>query len=223
MKLREPTDEEKRSLKGENNVEALLHALDQRLATKTTVIVVGRASYEVGDKAFTKQLKALLSEEERIDEKTGKVFLTDDIDCFHTDEAQVLVDEAHPNSYLAKMANCYIHALNEQTLILPTGWQERLQTIPSELERLELKRLAPLDFLICKGAAGRLKDIKFLHAFCQVMKIEKDHVQQKVGETLANKPARLFLDTSAQQYLKMLAGRLFSTPAVSNPPPTGIS
>ena len=80
-----------------------------------------------------------------------------------------------------------------------------------------------MDFLLFQGAAGRLKDIKFLHAFCQVMKIDKDQVQQKVGETLANKPARLFLDTSAQQYLKMLAGRLFSTPALPNPPPTGIT
>ncbi len=201
-------------------MEALLHALDERMTQKTTAILVGRASYEIGDKDFTKELKALLSEEERMNEKTGKIFLTDDIGCFHTDASQALVDEAHPNSYLARMADCYVHALNEQTLILPVGWRERLQPVPYKLGNLESKRLAPLDFIICKGAAGRPKDIKFLQAFCQALNIDQGQVRQKVEETLAKKPARLFLDTSAQRYLKMLPGRLFPAPIVSNPPPS---
>jgi hypothetical protein len=27
------------------------------------------------------------------------------------------------------MAKCYVHALNEQTLVLPIGWKDRLQDI----------------------------------------------------------------------------------------------
>ncbi len=215
MKLKVPTEQEKRALRGDNNVEALLYALDQRMAEKTSVIIVGRASYEVGDKEFTQKLKTLLGEEERISEISGKVFLTDDIDCFHTDAAQAVVDAAYQNSYLAKMADCYVHALNEQTLILPIGWQERLKPVPGNYENLELKRLDPLDFVICKGAAGRPKDAKFLQAFCKALNIDREQVQRKINETLARKPARLFLDTSAQKYLVMLPNKIFPPAAIA--------
>jgi hypothetical protein len=223
MKFKEPSNEEKRALKGENNVEALLYALDQRLTEKTTVILVGRASYEIGDKAFTNKLRALLGEEERIDEKTLKVFLTDDIDCFHTDAAQAIIDAAYPQSYLAKLANCYVHALNEQTLVLPVGWKERLVAAPCEFQNLQIKRLDPMDFLMCKGAAGRPKDIKFLQAFCQALNIDEGQVRKKVAETLAKPTAKLLLDTSSQKYLKMLPGRLFPPPPIPTTPPIDIS
>ncbi len=42
MKLQKPTTQEKRALKGETNVAALLNALDQRVTEKATLIIVGR-------------------------------------------------------------------------------------------------------------------------------------------------------------------------------------
>ncbi len=98
MNVKVPTLEEKRALAGSTNVEALLLALDARLTEKAQVILVGRASYEVGDKDMTKKLKALLNEEERLDERTGKIRLTDDVDCFHTEQAQGIIDMGHLNS-----------------------------------------------------------------------------------------------------------------------------
>jgi hypothetical protein len=218
FKFREPSDEEKRALKGENNVEALLYALDQRMTEQTPVIIVGRASYEIGDKEFTNKLRSLLGEQERINEKTRKVFLTDDIDCFHTDAAQAIVDAAYPNSYLAKLANCYVHALNEQTLVLPAGWKDRLKPVPCGFQNLQIKRLDPMDFLMCKGAAGRTKDIQFLQAFCHALNIEPHQVQQKVNETLARPTAKLLMDTLSQKYLRMLPNRLFPPPPISAAP-----
>ena len=152
MKIQLPTLEEKRALPGATNVEALLYALDVRMTEKTPVILLGRASYEIGDRDFTKKLKAILNEEERLDERTGKIRLTDDVDCYHTDEAQAIVDAGHAKSYVAQLADCYVHALNSRTLTLPKGWQARLQPVTVELENLKISRLEPMDFLICKGA-----------------------------------------------------------------------
>ncbi|SPE61783.1 hypothetical protein SBV1_760003 [Verrucomicrobia bacterium] len=209
MRLQKPTKEEKRALKGETNVAALLNALDLRLSEKTPLIIVGRASYQIGDDDFGPKLRQLLGEEHKIDEETGKLFVTEDIDCFHTDEAQAVIDAAHEHSYLAEMAKCYVHALNEQTLVLPIGWKSRLQGVACKLEHLQLMRLDPLDFIICKGAAGRPKDTKFLQALCQALKIGERQVREKVEETLKHKPTKLVLDTSAQRFLAMLPGRLF--------------
>ena len=208
-----------KALKGENNVEALVYAIDARLTAKTSLIVVGRASYELGDAEATKKLRLLMGEEERVDDKTGKLFLTDDLDCCQT--AQEIIDVAFQTSYLAEMANCYVHALNEQTLILPMGWQARLQDIPSTLalKNLELRRLDPLDFLICKGAAGRAKDIKFIQAFCQVQSISREQIQQKVTETLTGMTARLHMDPLAQKYLKMLPNRIYTKQAIASNAP----
>jgi hypothetical protein len=216
MKVRLPTAQEKRALEGETNVAALLHALDERVSGKTTLVIVGRASYQIGNDDFAPKLRQLLGEEDKIDDETGKLYLTEDIDCFHTDAAQEVIDAAHEHSYLAQMAKCYVHALNEQTLVLPIGWKDRLQEIPSNLRNLELKRLEPLDFIICKGAAGRTKDIKFLTALCSVLNISQTDVQAKVDQTLEHKTAKLVFDTSAQRFLKMLPGRIFPPP----PPPT---
>jgi hypothetical protein len=204
-----PTPEERKALKGETNVEALLNALDQRLTEKAEVVLVGRASYEIGDREFTKRIKERLNEEEKIDNRTGKIHLTDDIDCYCSESAEPIINIGHPNSYVADLANCYVHALNERTLILPNGWRERLQPVAGQLTNLSIKRLDPLDFIICKGAAGRPKDHKFLGAFCQVMNIQPEEVNQKIQETLTNPPFQLKLDTSAQKFLKMLPGKLF--------------
>jgi hypothetical protein len=209
MRLHKPTPEEKKALKGETNVEALLNALDQRMTEKAEVILVGRASYEIGDREFTKRIKERLNEEEKVDERTGKIHLTDDIDCYHSDSAQAIVDIGHPNSYVADLANCYVHALNQRTLILPNGWETRLQPVAAELSNLSIKRLDPLDFIICKGAAGRPKDHKFLGVFCKVLSIRREDVEQKIQETLANPPFQLRFDLSAQKFLKMLPGKLF--------------
>jgi hypothetical protein len=209
MRLQKPTTKEKQSLKGESNVEALLGALDQRMIENTTLIIVGRASYQIGDNEFAPKLRELLGEDHKIDEETGKLFITEDIDCFQTDSIQAVVDAAHEQSYLAEMAKCYVHALNEQTLVLPIGWKERLQDIPCKLQNLQLKRLHPLDFIVCKGAAGRPKDMKFLQALCTVLNIDQAQVQGKIEETLKHKPTKLVLDTSAQHFLKMLPGKLF--------------
>ncbi len=209
MKIAKPSSQDKRELPGETNVAALLNALDQRVTTKTQLIVVGRSSYQIGNDEFAPKLRALLKEDDKIDDETGKLSLTDDIDCFHTDAAQEVIDAAHERSYLAEMSKCYVHALNEQTLVLPIGWKDRLQNIPTGLKNLELKRLDPLDFIICKGAAGRTKDAKFLTALCEALSITQEQVQAKVDDTLHRKTAKLVFDTSAQRYLKMLPGRLF--------------
>ena len=217
MKLQKPTTQEKRALKGETNVAALLNALDQRVTEKVTLIIVGRASYQIGNDEFAPRLRQLLGEDDKIDDETGKLFITEDIDCFHTDAAQAVIDAAHEHSYLAQMAKCYVHALNEQTLVLPIGWKDRLQDIPCNFVNIQLKRLDPLDFIICKGAAGRTKDIKFLKALCNALNIDQDQVRAKVEETLQHRPAKLVFDTSAQRFMKMLPGRLFTPSPPSFP------
>lgn len=211
---REPTLEEKKALKGRTNVEALLYALDQRMMGKTPVVLVGRASYEIGNEELTAKLRQALGEDPKIDERTGRVLLTDDIDCYLTDEAQAIVDAGHPDSYVAKLADCYVHALNERTLILPKGWDHRVQNIPGQYENLELKRLDPLDFVICKGAAGRLKDIEFLRAFCNATDIRQSAVEAKIQETTANAPLQLRFDAVSQRHLRSLAGKLFPPPRI---------
>jgi hypothetical protein len=217
MKLQRPTPEEKRALKGDTNVEALIYALDRRLEEPRAVIIVGRASYQLGNDVFAGKLRELLGEEHKVNELTRKRFLTEDLDICHTDAAQEIVDAAHEHSYLAEMADCYVHALNQQTLVLPIGWRDRLQDVPLALEKLQLKRLDPLDFIMCKGAAGRPKDIKFLRAFCAALSIDQAQIQAKVDETLKHKSAKLFLDTSAQAFLKMLPAKLFPPPQKPQP------
>lgn len=100
MKVRLPTAQEKRALEGETNVAALLHALDERVSGKTTLVIVGRASYQIGNDDFAPKLRQLLGEEDKIDDETGKLYLTEDIDCFHTDASQEVIDAAHEHSYL---------------------------------------------------------------------------------------------------------------------------
>jgi hypothetical protein len=218
MKLKLPTPEEKRALPGETNVEALLYALDSRLPDKTTVMLVGRASYEIGDKKLTEKLKALLNEEVRVDERTRKIRLTDDVDCYHTDEAQAIIDIGHQQSYVALLADCYVHALNERTLTLPKGWQERIQPVLGhKFEKLEIKRLDPLDFVVCKGAAGRPKDVKFLRAFCEALSIGQQSVAEKINATLSDPTPQLRLDRGSQINLKMLVGRLFPSDISDRP------
>jgi len=218
MRLKQPTLEEKRAIVGDTNVEALLHALDVRLSGKTTVILVGRASYEIGNKELTEKLRAILNEEVRVDDKTHKIRLTDDVDCYHTDESQAIIDIGHQHSYVALLADCYVHALNERTLMLPKGWQERVQLVLGDkFENLEIKRLDPLDFVICKGAAGRPKDINFLRAFCEARNLGQAQVAEKINATLNDPPPQLKFDRGSQINLKMLVGRLFPSDISDSP------
>lgn len=211
---KEPTLSEKKALKGRTNVDALLYALDQRMTGKTRVILVGRASYEIGNPELTDTLRAMLEETLKVDERTGRVLLTDDVDCYLTEEAQPVVDAGHPDSYVARLTDCYVHALNERTLILPKGWDERLQEVPGQFENLELQRLEPIDFIVCKGAAGRAKDIKFLQAFCRALNISPAAVEAKIEQVLAHPSLQLRFDALSQRNLRMLVGRLF--------PPSGM-
>ena len=204
--MREPTPEEKRRLQGHSNVEALIFALDQRLSQKTPIILVGRASYELGDPETTEQIRKILKDEHRVSDVTHKLILTDDIDCYATEAIEEAANLAHEGSYLSKLADCYLHALNERTLVLPQGWATRTEPIPlSGLQYIEPKRLNPLDFVICKGAAGRIKDWNFLAAFTQIKGINLESIQQKALETLAHPSAQLRFDTVAQNALRRLA------------------
>ncbi len=206
---KEPSLEEKRALKGATNVEALLYALDQRMTGRVRVVLVGRASYEIGNPQLTNQLRQRLQETTHVDDQTGRVLLTDDIDCYLTEEAQAIVDAGHPDSYVAKLAGCYVHALNERTLILPRGWEERLQAVPGQFEHLELQRLEVLDFVVCKGAAGRTKDIHFLQAFCEAMNLRQADVAGRIEQVLAQPSLQLRFDTLAQRNLRRLVGKVF--------------
>ena len=211
---KEPSLAEKQALKGKTNVEALLYALDQRMTGKTRVILVGRASYEIGNPELTDKLRALLEETLKIDERTGRVLLTDDVDCYLTEDAQPVVDAGHQDSYVARLADCYVHALNERTLILTKGWDERLQAVPGQFENLELWRLEPLDFIVCKGAASRTKDIKFLEAFCRALNISPNAVQARIEQALAHPSPQLQFDAFSQRNLRLLVGKLFPPSAM---------
>jgi hypothetical protein len=206
---REPSDEERRGLQGQTNVEALVRAIDQRLQQPTELILVGRASYELGDEELGKKLRETLQEPVRQNSKSRKLILTEDVDCLvtgkTTDEA---VNMAAKGQYLAKMADCYLHALTEQTIRVPKGWEKRVEDIPmpgQPLTNLRLKRLDPYDFVISKGSAGRAKDEEFLKAFLKVYKLDRDKLSETFRDVLANPPSNLAADKTSMYNLSKMA------------------
>lgn len=209
-KTNEPSPEDRKRLPGSTNVESLLYALSVRATVPAEVVLVGRASYEIGDSQLMESLRKELGEESRHSHVTNKPILTDDVDVYYTDEMEEIVGMGHKDSYVAKLAECYLHALNEQTLVLPKGWQDRKQPIAVQGNpgTLRFYRLDPMDFLVCKGAAGRPKDHVFLTAFCKAKGITCDEIKAKIDEVLADPPAKLSGDQSAKFHLASLPSRI---------------
>lgn len=178
FKRHTPTDADKLKLPGKNNVETLLLCIDARLTTPTTVLLVGRASYEVDNPELTKNLQHKLGEAQKIDSLRKTPILTEDVDGFATDETEAITALAHKGSYLAQLCTTYFHPLGEETLFLPAGWEQRIETLALEnMENLKTFRLHPLDFILCKAAGGRSKDYTFLQAFIEEKAISKKAIQ----------------------------------------------
>ena len=185
-----PTIEDKRRLPGKSNVEALLYSIDARSTKPATLILVGRASHEIGDIKFHNKMRELLGEQEKISSISQKALLTDDSDIYYTEDADEAVGIASKGSFVAELCDCYLHPLGEQTLCLVKGWESRLQNVPElsagPMEKITYKRLDPLDFIICKAAAGRPKDEKFLSAFIQTSEIKQESIEEKLNALRAN-------------------------------------
>jgi hypothetical protein len=206
----QPSIDEKRQLLGRTNVESLLYALDKRCLEPISITLIGRASYEIGDEKFMTEMRSLLGEMERKSEVSGRIIITEDVDVYYTDDVQPCVEMAHKESYLARMAECYLHALTDKTLVLPLGWENRIETVHMGLPLVNLKvhRLNALDFIICKGAAGRTKDISFLKAFCAVKGITEEQVRCKTLEVLNDPPQKLLEDQVSKFNVSVLATQL---------------
>jgi len=190
MNRYKPTQDDKRRLPGKSNVEALLYSIDARTTKPATLILVGRASYELGDPRFHNYMRELLGEQERVSSISQKALLTDDSDIYYTEEADEAIGIASKGSFVADLCDCYLHPLGEQTLCLVKGWEKRVQTVPElsdgPMEKITFKRLDPLDFIVCKAAAGRQKDEKFLSAFIKARCITQAEIESKLEELRAN-------------------------------------
>lgn len=206
-----PTAEEKRRLPGGSNIEALLLAVDARLMRdagepKIDVLLVGRASYEVGSAETRAKLRDLLGETDRLSAQTGKLLLTDDVDCYATDETEQIVALAHRGSYVAELCEAYVHALSDETLFMPLGWKDRIELITGMegLEALQLHRLGHTDFFFCKASAGRPKDETFLRAFVQAVGLTLSELQAAYARVEANPPTKFMLDPSCGSNIRMM-------------------
>lgn len=190
MNRYKPTQEDKRRLPGKSNVEALLYSIDARTTKPATLILVGRASYELGDNKFQNYMRELLGEQERVSSISQKALLTDDSDIYYTEEADEAIGIASKGSFVADLCDCYLHPLGERTLCLVKGWETRVQEVPElsdgAMEKITFKRLDPLDFIMCKAAAGRQKDERFLAAFIRARGITEAEIEEKLNELRSN-------------------------------------
>lgn len=186
FKRNKPTKEDKLRLPGRNNVETLLLCIDGRLPGPVEVLLVGRASYEVDNPELAKNLQRTLGEATRLDTIRNIPILTEDVDAYATDETEAITAIAHKGSFVAELCDTYFHPLGEETLFLPTGWAQRVEPLKLDgMENLKPFRLHPLDFTLCKAAAGRDKDRIFLSAFLAEKQISKRMVQEHWEKTCA--------------------------------------
>lgn len=187
FKRHKPTKEDKLRLPGRNNVETLLLCIDGRLSGPVEVLLVGRASYEIDNPQLAKNLQEKLGEATKLDPLRKIPILTEDVDAYATDQTEAITAIAHRGSFVAELCDTYFHPLGEETLFLPEGWADRIEplVIPNT-ENLKTFRLNPLDFTLCKAAAGREKDRVFLAAFLAEKNISKKMVQDHWEKTCAN-------------------------------------
>ena len=206
-KRHKPTLEEKLKLPGNNNVETLLLVISARLTEKVPVVLLGRASYEVDDPALSKNLIEELKEKQKMHETRNIHIITEDIDGFATDATEIITAMAHRGSYVAELCDTYFHPLGNETLFLPEKWEERLEDVKiKNCHNLEIKRLHPLDFILCKGAAGRAKDEIFLKPCMKIKKISKEDIKKHWEKTNCQKLKKIIDHPSTMECFKRTLG-----------------
>jgi hypothetical protein len=77
----------------------------------------------------------------------------------------------------------YAHGVGPETAVLPANWQGRLVEVQNENTRgVAGLCLSPVDLAVCKLAAGREKDLRFVTAMLRHRLVSAEEIQSVFGE-----------------------------------------